>query len=335
MLPTIIGSLFFASQTGHWWLAVSSVISFVIFLGVALFRRGFRQEAELNYRSGRYYWGRKRLSRAAMFWPTQIKVKAEELLAFAEQAPQRAQQLKLLEARNYQLAEPNLGFLGFHGVRAVGLELATGFPHLLICGATGAGKSVLLGRWLGSLLSQQTDAQFFLVDFKAGETFARFANLAGVRALATDQSLDGLQTLLQTLEELLASREAEVGYRHRLCYVIIDEFPYLLAKVPSALPIIENLVARGRSLGFRVVISSQTLSAIPRNLLNQFRRRIAVGNFETIELISLGADRRTVAGANSRLERPVLATGWCSAALISLGERTEFFDFPLPVVKTL
>jgi FtsK/SpoIIIE family len=330
MLPTLIGSAFFASQTGHWWLVLTSATSAVLFLLVALWRKSFSGLVGGVSFDGKNFWlANRKLTRLALIWPTTVRHKITEFLRERAAEPERQAELEQLRARNFELPEPNLAFLGYQRENPVGISLIAGFPHLLVCGATGAGKSVLLAQLINSWLAQNTDSTFFLIDFKAGETFAKFESRNRVRAVVTDQNIDETAELVNSLEALLAYREAEVNFRHTPCYVVIDEFPHFMNRLPKALPVIENIVARGRSLGFRIILSTQSTAAIPRSLLGQLRRRLAVGQFETIDWISLGADRQSIQKLPGHS-----ADGWGRAALISVGEATEFFEFPLPILST-
>jgi len=185
-------------------------------------------------------------------------------------------------------------------------------PHALVGGPSGSGKTNLIYAWLGSLAARYGPAELalYLLDFKEGVSFARFApgprepswlpqvHLAGVNVNGDREF--GLAMLRHLGEELrlraqaakrneatkLAELRAEdpAGHWPRIV-AVIDEFQVLLAGrdavADEAVTLLEDLARRGRSQGIHLVLASQDVSGIEAlwgrsGLIGQFTLRIAL-----------------------------------------------------------
>jgi hypothetical protein len=185
-------------------------------------------------------------------------------------------------------------------------------PHALIGGPSGSGKTNLIYAWIGSLAARYGPAElaFYLLDFKEGVSFARFApgprdpswlpqvRLAGINVngdrefgLALLRHLgEELRTRAQAAKRYEASKLAELraedpaGHWPRIV-AVIDEFQVLLAGrdalAEEAVTLLEDLARRGRSQGIHLVLASQDVSGIEAlwgrsGLIGQFTLRIAL-----------------------------------------------------------
>jgi len=195
------------------------------------------------------------------------------------------------------------GWLGVAGSQQIELDLASEGAHGFIVGATGSGKSQLLTCWLVSLCQAYPDTRLrlWLFDFKGGATLARFSALPWAEGLWTDlegevnAALAALLAEMQRREQLLAregfSRIQDLGPGSPpAILVVIDEVQVLLQD-PGSQRYLEALAARGRSLGIHLLLSSQSLSGIPRGLLANLGVRIAVGRPDPVDLAQLGMTR--------------------------------------------
>ena len=75
----------------------------------------------------------------------------------------------------------------------------------------------------------------------------------------------------------------------------------------AAAALVENIATRGRSLGFNLVATNQSLVGIPRLMLTNFRLRCAVGEVDAVDLaqLSLGAPLTAQkSAAGSQLKPP-------------------------------
>ncbi|GAA2534040.1 FtsK/SpoIIIE domain-containing protein [Winogradskya humida] len=185
-------------------------------------------------------------------------------------------------------------------------------PHALIAGPSGTGKTNLIYAWMGALAARYSPAElaFYLLDFKEGVSFARFAPgrrdpswLPHVRLVGVNVNTDrefGL-ALLRFLGAELRAR-ADAAKRHEVTNLaelraedpdgswprivaVVDEFQVLLsgrdAVAAEAVDLLEDLARRGRSQGIHLVLASQDVSGIEAlwgrpALVAQFSLRIAL-----------------------------------------------------------
>jgi DNA segregation ATPase FtsK/SpoIIIE, S-DNA-T family len=194
----------------------------------------------------------------------------------------------------------------------VEVTLADYPPHALIAGPSGTGKTNLIYAWLGALATRYspTELEFYLLDFKEGVSFARFAPgrrdpswLPHVRLVGVNVNTDrefGM-ALLRHLGAVLKER-AEAAKRFEVTSLaelraedpeghwprivaVVDEFQVLLAgrgaPAAEAATLLEDLARRGRSQGIHLILASQDLSGIEAlwgrpGLVGQFALRIAL-----------------------------------------------------------
>jgi hypothetical protein len=196
--------------------------------------------------------------------------------------------------------------------RPVQLTLGDYPPHALIGGPSGTGKTNLIYAWIGSLAARYSprELEFYLLDFKEGVSFSRFAQgrrdpswLPHVRLVGINVNTDrefGLALLRFLAEEL--RRRADAAKRHEVTKLaelraadpeghwprivaVIDEFQVLLAGrdpvAREAVDLLEDLARRGRSQGIHLVLASQDVRGIEAlwgrpALIAQFTLRIAL-----------------------------------------------------------
>ncbi|MEV4755002.1 FtsK/SpoIIIE domain-containing protein [Micromonospora sp. NPDC049559] len=196
--------------------------------------------------------------------------------------------------------------------RPVLLTLGDYPPHALIGGPSGTGKTNLIFAWIGALAARYSPAEleFYLLDFKEGVSFARFAQgrrdpswLPHMRLVGINVNTDrefGLALLRFLAEEL--RRRADAAKRHEVTKLselravdpqgrwprivaVVDEFQMLLAGrdavAREAADLLEDLARRGRSQGIHLVLASQDVRGIEAlwgrpALVAQFTLRIAL-----------------------------------------------------------
>ncbi|NMO55486.1 cell division protein FtsK [Actinoplanes sp. TBRC 11911] len=185
-------------------------------------------------------------------------------------------------------------------------------PHALIAGPSGTGKTNLIYAWMGALAARYSPAElaFYLLDFKEGVSFARFAPgrrdqswLPHVRLVGLNVNTDrefGLALLRFLSDELRrradAAKQYEVTNLAELraenpegawprIVAVVDEFQVLLsgrdAVAAEAVDLLEDLARRGRSQGIHLILASQDVSGIEAlwgrpALVAQFSLRIAL-----------------------------------------------------------
>ncbi|GLZ75893.1 cell division protein FtsK [Actinorhabdospora filicis] len=196
--------------------------------------------------------------------------------------------------------------------RLIEVTLGDNPPHALIGGPSGAGKTNLLYAWIGALTARYgpDELALYLLDFKEGVSFARFARgrrdpswLPHVRLVGVNINDDrefGLALLRHLRDEL--RRRAEAAKRHEATKLeelrhqdpggrwprivaIIDEFQVLLdgrdQVSNEAVGLLEDLARRGRSQGIHLVLASQDVAGIEAlwgrpALVAQFTLRVAL-----------------------------------------------------------
>ncbi|MFG2049838.1 FtsK/SpoIIIE domain-containing protein [Micromonospora sp. NPDC048935] len=196
--------------------------------------------------------------------------------------------------------------------RPVRLTLGDYPPHALIGGPSGTGKTNLIFAWIGALAARYSpsELEFYLLDFKEGVSFARFAQgrrdpswLPHMRLVGINVNTDrefGLALLRFLAEEL--RRRADAAKKHEVTKLaelravdpnghwprivaVVDEFQMLLAGrdvvAREAADLLEDLARRGRSQGIHLVLASQDVRGIEAlwgrpALVAQFTLRIAL-----------------------------------------------------------
>jgi S-DNA-T family DNA segregation ATPase FtsK/SpoIIIE len=212
------------------------------------------------------------------------------------------------------------------------MDLSSDGPHLIIVGPTGSGKSEFLKLLVHSVLQEGT-AQLVLFDFKGGATLERFQdNCIG---LATDLDPAGQIKLWEFVSAELTSREQqfakakvanleqfnELGSPMLAIVVVVDEFAAALSTGAGAVSCLEDVCARGRSLGVHLIAATQSLTGIPRAMLTNLRARVAMASSDPIDLVQLGMNPNKLSLA------PV--DGWGSGYVATANSAAQGFYFPL------
>lgn len=348
LIPSMVFGAFLGFSTGVWHLFAMSAVTALVWPLINRYKAKTRDpDLEVRIVDGRAFIGDRRLPKAQMFWRRSWQELVNNHVLSASQARNNALRLALRRRGGYHPKRQFGCWLGVCGNTDLELDLTIDGPHLLLIGPTGAGKSELLKLMLTSLLANgQTDRRFYLIDFKGGATFNRFAGDPRVLNVATDLTPGGigaallyLQTELDSRERVLAlaahpdiERHLEAKHQLPRLFVIIDELSALLKTGAAAVETIEAIASRGRSLGVHLLLASQSLSGIPRSVLINLRARIAVGQADQIELLQLGA----TSSQSSRLAKPDALEhnmGWRNGTLIQSNQPQQMFQFPIGDVK--
>ena len=141
-------------------------------------------------------------------------------------------------------------------------------PHLLIAGATGSGKSVVLNGIMHCLLcsSSPFEAQFVLIDPKKVELI-QYRDLPHTVQYASEPAdmIRALQVSLEITEERFRRMQADrvKEYQGGHLYVIIDELADLMtAQKKEALPLLQRLAQIGRAARVHVIACTQNVLAV-------------------------------------------------------------------------
>ena len=139
-------------------------------------------------------------------------------------------------------------------------------PHLLIAGATGSGKSVLINSLISTAIyDSPAVCRFILLDPKTTELW-QWKSLPHTLEYSYDVSdmLTSLENAVRLMENRLHHMHA-VGERMwtgAQVYIIIDELADLLTTAKSAVvPLLQRLCQLGRAAGVHVVAATQCILA--------------------------------------------------------------------------
>jgi hypothetical protein len=105
--------------------------------------------------------------------------------------------------------------------------------------------------------------------------------------------------------------------------VVVDEFAAALATGAKAISCLEDVCARGRSLGIHLIAATQSLTGIPRSMLTNLRARIAMASSDPIDLVQLGFNPGKLSLAS--------VSGWGSGYLATANTSADGFYFPFGI----
>lgn len=167
--------------------------------------------------------------------------------------------------------------------------------HVLIGGATGSGKTVLLHNIIvnGAWQYSPDELVFYLLDYKEGTEFKLYENLPHVHILSMESNRPfGLSTLQYLQGEMerrgklfkkngvarIRDYRSKTGEKLPRILVVIDEFQVLLKGHDrlsgQGAEMLDDLSRRGRSFGVHMLLSTQTLSEV--NLKTSTLSNIAI-----------------------------------------------------------
>jgi S-DNA-T family DNA segregation ATPase FtsK/SpoIIIE len=144
-------------------------------------------------------------------------------------------------------------------------------PHMLVCGATGSGKSVFMNSLICSLLFKNTpdDIQFYMIDPKKVE-LSKYAPLSSMCNVFTDtqESIDLLNRMTDYMDKRYLALEAAGcknidEYREKVdimprIIVVIDELADLMMVASKQVELtICRLAQLGRAAGIHLIAATQ------------------------------------------------------------------------------
>ena len=183
-------------------------------------------------------------------------------------------------------------------------------PHLLVAGATGSGKSVVVNGIITTLLATKTpkQAQFILIDPKRVE-LSPYRKVCHTIRYASEPS-DILSALKYAMDICDArykqmQRRGERKYSGGDVYVIIDEFADLMTtQRRTVAPIIQRLAQVGRASRVHVILCTQTPIAkvLPTEIKCNFDSRVGLRTRSA-------QDSRNILGKNGLENLPIYGQG--------------------------
>jgi energy-coupling factor transporter ATP-binding protein EcfA2 len=326
MLPSLVLGLYLGFSTGMWQLAMMSFGSALIALLVARSRRSngvnSRPESQEFSVLGRLIlFGGKRVGQFRWWMSRPLRSAAGRYLAELEQLRSVVAELEVALRPGFRSSAKGQLCAVLGVARGSPFEFDLGeAPHTFVIGPTGSGKSQFLRIVSKSLANRYlpSELELRLVDFKGANLFHGLGlepwlgdSLSDLDDKADDFWLR-LQSELTERErnELRLLRGESTGRFPRLV-VIVDELAEVLRN-PMAGQTLTSIAAKGRSLGVHLLVATQGLSGIPRDLLLNLRARVALSGVDQVELVQLGAkanqlhspDSATVAARLIRHQHP-------------------------------
>ena len=135
-------------------------------------------------------------------------------------------------------------------------------PHILIAGATGSGKSVVINSTIyTALYKSPAQCKLVLIDPKRVE-LVKYRNLPHTLAYASEpyeifSALAGVERLMESRYKAM-QRRGEVKSQEAEVYVVIDEFADLMTtQKKETLPILCRLAQLGRAANVHLIIATQ------------------------------------------------------------------------------
>ena len=340
-LPSMLIGLGFGFSSGYWQLALISVLMVLILIGTQGYKNRYPQFDEnsvVHVSNAAVAIGNRVLPRFQFLWKAQWHQLLLAELSKASTGGHFALALDRIKQNRFRVNGVGEGklvsWIGANENREMVLDLVTDGPHLIVVGPTGSGKSEFLRLLLTSLRATQ-DFKLALFDYKGGAALEEFAEDS--IGIATDLYQESQLKLFAVLAHELAERErlfasakcssietyVAAGNQLSRLVVVVDEFVAALASGPKALATIEDIAARGRSLGVHLVAATQSLSGVSRAMLTNLRARVAMSSSDPIDMVQLGI--------NPGKHKSINVSGWASAIVYFGSNQAESFGFPLGV----
>jgi energy-coupling factor transporter ATP-binding protein EcfA2 len=340
-LPSMLIGLGFGFSSGYWQLALVSVLMVLILIGTQGYKNRYPQFDEnsvVHVSTAAVAIGNRVLPRFQFLWKAQWHQLLIAELSKASTGDNFTLALHRIKQDRFRVKGVGEGklasWIGANENGDLFLDLVTDGPHLIVVGPTGSGKSEFLRLLLTSIRATQ-EFKLALFDYKGGAALGEFAEDSIGIATDLDQASQlGLYSLLANelaeRERLFASTKCSsienfvaTGNKLARLVVVVDEFVAALASGPKALATIEEISARGRSLGVHLVAATQSLSGVSRAMLTNLRARVAMSSSDPIDMVQLGI--------NPGKHRSINVAGWASAIVYLGSNQAESFSFPLGV----
>lgn len=134
------------------------------------------------------------------------------------------------------------------------------FPHMVIFGSTGSGKTYLLKIILGRISKHIPNAELIVCDYKSDEDFSFLSSMNNFYRF--NKCMDGLERAVQ----LLQKRQSGIVSDRHFCCLVFDEWASFIntldkKSAESAKQKLATLLMLGRSFNIHVIISQQRLDA--------------------------------------------------------------------------
>ncbi|MDL0089575.1 FtsK/SpoIIIE domain-containing protein [Campylobacter gastrosuis] len=165
-------------------------------------------------------------------------------------------------------------------------------PHLLIGGASGSGKSVLLHTIITSTAKLNQDAEFIIIDPKGGAEFSVYDGLIKLSKIAQNKVttdilnfenviggiIDEMELRYKELAKFGASKNSELTNPFNNIVVIIDEAADAFMNLENMQNSVVLIAQKARAVGIFVILATQTPNSniFKQELRANFSSRIAL-----------------------------------------------------------
>ena len=321
-LPSVLLGLFYALSNGNWFMLASALATFALTFLIG--RRGAKiPEGDLRIVGNRVWLGEKRLPKRQLFW--NLKLHRHVLNRFLESRAPSIEEIRNLRNSGWFLGKKN-GYLVGVGL---GFDISSGSGHLLVIGPTGSGKSELIHLALASIDNEVLVA---FADYKGGAVLTEapqvFATSDIDPADIQAQFWQKLLAELVTREQLLRAQGFaawEQLERQRLgsprLLVIVDELVAAIRASSLASDAVTKIATKGRSLGVHLLVTSQSLTGIPREVLTNLRSRLALTGTDEVELLQMGCKEKFSPSGEQTKAAMLLHDGQTFRTQVPLGAR--------------
>lgn len=156
-------------------------------------------------------------------------------------------------------------------------------PHLLIAGATGSGKSVVINALIyTALLKSPHDVRFIFIDPKMVELI-EYSRLPHCVKYASEpvEMISALESAMEITESRYRDMQArrEKKFKGAVMYVIIDELADLMTTNKKQVqPLLQRLAQIGRAANVHIIAATQCplATVIPTAIKVNFDARVAL-----------------------------------------------------------
>lgn len=336
-IPSLIFGAAQGFTSGNWQMFGFGLLSLLIWPLSRWLKhhREFPLEGKVAFDGVDVWIGENRLPRREIFWRRSWHQVVWDGLSATATDDSRPELLNAARRRGFAGSLAGTIWFGANRTGDFEFNLAQDGPHLLVVGATGTGKSELLRLLVTGWLAGAQPVELTLIDFKGGATMAQFAKHPRVIGLATDLATTHAVAIAVTLEKQLIARQIELanveaasieeflaqGRSMNRQIIVIDELGELLRQHPRLAQVLEQVAARGRSLGMHLVLANQSMAGISRTLLVNLRAKVAIGEMDPIDLSLLGF--------KSRIANLETDSNWRPAKLKNGSGAEQAFCFPI------
>ncbi len=184
------------------------------------------------------------------------------------------------------------------------------FPHMLIAGTSGSGKSIFAHGLLMSLVmrNRPEDLKFVLIDPKRGVEMARYKDLPHLLCPIVKEPIpakNALKKLVELMNERYRKLEAtgttdikeynqEYAFpegKKRMPYIVcfVDEFADIVGECKEIMDYVNTLAAKARSCGIHLIVATQRpdVKVITGTLKSNLACRVALTVASSVDSVTI------------------------------------------------